>query len=208
MTAVTLLLLQTRSAEGYRYGALVIDAVEFVPQSRPRLVYHRGSRRRQDIKELVSKVPSFLWHPKALQTAHQRLAGKAKDQWLWWRLPAPPRRNTRFADLVEENPESVSWHSAAETAKLIDMMSDLNHDKVMAAQKTGQLLVGTIYKRTRVDDDDEKIQRAEIRFDDIAGCLRTASGGSSRQLILVVKGKFGALALAVHPRGGATHGPT
>jgi DNA (cytosine-5)-methyltransferase 1 len=68
------------------------------------------------------------------------------------------------------------------------MMSDLNHDKVMLAKKSGQLLVGTIYKRTRLDDEDEKVQRAEIRFDDIAGCLRTASGGSSRQLILVVKG--------------------
>jgi DNA (cytosine-5)-methyltransferase 1 len=59
----------------------------------------------------------------------------------------------------------------------------------MAAQKSGQLSVGTIYKRTRLDDDDEKIQRAEIRFDEIAGCLRTSSGGSSRQLIMIVKGK-------------------
>ena len=50
------------------------------------------------------------------------------------------------------------------------------------------MLVGTIYKRTRIDDDDEKIQRAEIRFDDVAGCLRTSSGGSSRQLIMVIKG--------------------
>ena len=30
--------------------------------------------------------------------------------------------------------------------------------------------------------------RAEIRFDDVAGCLRTPSGGSSRQTILVVDG--------------------
>ncbi|WP_426991898.1 DNA cytosine methyltransferase [Methylomonas sp. CM2] len=28
-----------------------------------------------------------------------------------------------------------------------------------------------------------------MRFDDIAGCLRTPAGGSSRQLILVVNGK-------------------
>jgi DNA (cytosine-5)-methyltransferase 1 len=176
------------SAEKYRFGAVVIDAADFVPQSRPRLFIIAVAEGVKIPDDLVSKVPSFLWHPKALQTAYQRLDGKAKEQWLWWRLPAPPRRNTRFADLVEENPESVSWHSAAETAKLIDMMSDLNHDKVMAAQKTGQLLVGTIYKRTRLDEDDEKVQRAEVRFDDIAGCLRTASGGSSRQLILVVKG--------------------
>lgn len=33
-----------------------------------------------------------------------------------------------------------------------------------------------------------KVQRAEVRFDDVAGCLRTPAGGSSRQVILVVEG--------------------
>jgi len=33
------------------------------------------------------------------------------------------------------------------------------------------------------------VQRAEIRFDDVAGCLRTPAGGSSRQVIMVVEGK-------------------
>ncbi len=50
------------------------------------------------------------------------------------------------------------------------------------------MLVGTIYRRTRLDDDDEKVQRAEVRFDEIAGCLRTSSGGSSRQIVMIVKG--------------------
>lgn len=49
-------------------------------------------------------------------------------------------------------------------------------------------MVGAIYKRTRLDENGYKIQRAEVRFDDVAGCLRTPSGGSSRQLILVVEG--------------------
>lgn len=173
---------------GYRFGAVVIDAVEFVPQSRPRLFIIAAAKGVEIPDDLVGADASLLWHPKALQVAHLRLTGKAKAQWLWWKMPAPPRRNTRFADLVEENPASVSWHSAAETAKLLGMMSDGNLEKVKTAQKSGQLLVGTVYKRTRFDDDDEKIQRAEIRFDDIAGCLRTASGGSSRQLIVVVKG--------------------
>src|SRR5690606_25479198 len=49
-------------------------------------------------------------------------------------------------------------------------------------------MVGTVYKRTRPHFDG-KIVRAEVRFDDIAGCLRTPTGGSSRQTILVVDGK-------------------
>jgi DNA (cytosine-5)-methyltransferase 1 len=34
------------------------------------------------------------------------------------------------------------------------------------------------------------MQRAEVRFDDVAGCLRTPGGGSSRQTLLVVHGDF------------------
>ena len=30
--------------------------------------------------------------------------------------------------------------------------------------------------------------RAEVRFDDVAGCLRTPAGGSSRQTIVVIDG--------------------
>ena len=76
----------------------------------------------------------------------------------------------------------------AETKKLLAMMSSINKEKLTAAKRSGQLLVGTVYKRTRLDENGNKVQRAEIRFDDIAGCLRTSSGGSSRQLIVVVKG--------------------
>jgi DNA (cytosine-5)-methyltransferase 1 len=50
-------------------------------------------------------------------------------------------------------------------------------------------MVGTVYKRTRLDERGAKVQRAEVRFDDVAGCLRTPAGGSSRQVIIVVDGK-------------------
>jgi DNA (cytosine-5)-methyltransferase 1 len=31
--------------------------------------------------------------------------------------------------------------------------------------------------------------RTEVRFDGIAGCLRTTKGGSARQIVIVVKGR-------------------
>lgn len=173
---------------GFKYGAIVIDAVEFVPQSRPRLFIVAVAKGVDVPAGMLSPEATMFWHPKALQVAKLQLKGKAKDQWLWWKLPAPARRTARFADLVEENPTGVSWHTQLETKKLIGMMSSINREKLDAAKKSGQLLVGTIYRRTRLDDDSEKVQRAEIRFDDVAGCLRTSSGGSSRQIIMIVKG--------------------
>lgn len=175
--------------EGYSFGALVIDAAMFVPQSRPRL-FVIGARQDVEIPaSLKSPVPSSILHTRALRLAHERMPDAARDSWIWWRLPGAPRRQSRFADLIEENPTSVAWHTEVETAQLLGMMSDVNLQKVEAVKKTGKLMVGAIYKRTRFDEDDEKVQRAEIRFDDVAGCLRTPAGGSSRQLILVVRGK-------------------
>jgi DNA (cytosine-5)-methyltransferase 1 len=87
-------------------------------------------------------------------------------------------------DLIEANPQDVAWHSQVETAKLLASMSAINRRKVMAAQMSGVLKVGAVYKRTR-----DGIVRAEVRFDGISGCLRTPTGGSSRQTIVVVEGE-------------------
>ena len=59
--------------------------------------------------------------------------------------------------------------------------------KVALAQSGGGRIVGGVYKRIRVEDG-VRVQRAEARFDGLAGCLRTPSGGSSRQTLLIVEG--------------------
>jgi DNA (cytosine-5)-methyltransferase 1 len=91
--------------------------------------------------------------------------------------------------LIEENPKGVQWHTAKETAALIGMMSEVNLAKLDEAKKLRRRVVGAIYKRTRHDDSGQKVQRAEVRFDDVSGCLRTPAGGSSRQLLLIVNGE-------------------
>lgn len=107
---------------------------------------------------------------------------------MWWRLPAPPVRNTTFADLIEDKPKGVAWHTQEETHRLLSLMSPINLAKVEAEKRSGRRMVGGIYKRTRADEAGNKIQRAEIRFDDVAGCLRTPAGGSSRQSIMTIDG--------------------
>ncbi len=176
------------SSSGYRYGALVIDAKHFLPQSRPRL-FILGVRGECAFPvRLTSKTPSALWHTPALQRAADELPLHARASWLWWRLPKPPRRQGRFADLIESNPASVSWHTPKQTESLLAMMSDINRAKVEAAKRAGKLMVGGVYKRTRPNGQGAKVQRAEVRFDDVAGCLRTPVGGSSRQTIIIVDG--------------------
>ncbi|MGH2549247.1 MAG: DNA cytosine methyltransferase [Thermomicrobiales bacterium] len=178
---------------GYRFGAMVIDASLFVPQSRPRL-FILGIRGDVSIPETIRReTPSPAWHTRALRTAFEKLSPEEQRDWIWWDMPAPPPRTTTFADLVEAQPTGVRWHTPEETQQLLGMMSAINRAKVEDAQARstamGRRLVGAIYKRTRRDENGNKVQRAEVRFDDIAGCLRTPAGGSSRQLIIVVDGE-------------------
>lgn len=179
---------KTFSDAGYRYGAMVIDACLFVPHSRPRL-FVIGVRKDIKIADrlLVSK-PILPFHSKGLQRAVGQISGKAKEDFVWWNLPVPPKRETKFSDIVEKMPTGVEWNSDQQTAKLLSMMTPTNFAKVELARTRGQQIVGAIYKRTRVENG-QRIVRAEVRFDDIAGCLRTPNGGSSRQTILIVDGK-------------------
>lgn len=174
--------------EGYKFGAIVIDAVAFVPQSRPRLFFI-GVKSDEIPAELLGQGPSELWHTPALVAAYDKLSVKTADCWLWWNLPAPKKRTATFADIIEAEPTGVDWHTAEQTAKLLGMMSPVNLAKVEAAKKAKRRMIGGVYRRTRFDEAGHKVQRAEVRFDDIAGCLRTPTGGSSRQSVLVVEGQ-------------------
>jgi DNA (cytosine-5)-methyltransferase 1 len=172
---------------GYRFGAIVIDAANFVPQSRPRLFIVAAQQSQSIPERLLAAGSDDHWHTPALSTAYGKLSQRSQDAWLWWRLPPPPIRNVAFSDIIEAEPHAVKWHAPQETRRLLAMMSPINYAKVVEAKKAGRRIVGGVYKRMRLDKSGRKIQRAEVRFDDIAGCLRTPTGGSSRQTIMIVE---------------------
>lgn len=171
---------------GYVFGALVIDAAQFVPQSRPRLFIIAVRDDMAIPVGLTDMEPSAPFHTKALKSAQSKLPTHLKNKWLWWRLATPPQRNVTLLELIEDTPADVRWHNAAETRALIGMMSDVNLLKIEEVKRAGHKMVGTLYRRTRYQTG-EKVQRAEARFDGVAGCLRTPAGGSSRQFVLVVE---------------------
>jgi DNA (cytosine-5)-methyltransferase 1 len=181
-------LFEAIARSGYRAGALLIDAVHFVPQSRPRVFV---VALRNDVPvppELQLDGPDPLWHPpklvKAACAAKESGHGQA---WVWWRLPAPPMRRTTLANMVEAEPSGVQWHSSEETERLVGMMSDRHRQKLRQAEGSGGKIAGTLYRRMRQDGNGGRVQRAEVRFDGVSGCLRTPAGGSSRQSVLIVE---------------------
>ncbi|HKN82749.1 MAG TPA: DNA cytosine methyltransferase [Pyrinomonadaceae bacterium] len=173
---------------GYSLGAIIINALLFVPQSRPRLFVIGVNDRSTIPDNLIAPGPLPAWHNKTLRAAYAKLPESVKAEWIWWNLPLPYTRRLSFSDIIEDEPTGTEWFSAYETNRLIEMMSKINRLKLAKVQQLGRPIIGGVYKRTRRDEDGRAVQRAEIRFDNVSGCLRTPVGGSSRQIILIVNG--------------------
>ena len=71
---------------GYRYGAVVIDAKMFLPQSRPRVFLVAVHRSIAFSDELYSDSAREAWHPPVLVRAHSFLPMRAREDWVWWDL--------------------------------------------------------------------------------------------------------------------------
>ena len=151
---------------GYHCGAILLNASHFVPQSRPRVFIIAVHESCSIPEELVGTGPCWL-HNKAAMQLGQELPG-----WVWWHTEKPSRRMVSLKDIVEDGvpfdkDDALRLVPKRHQAKLQE------HDTVYA----------TGYRRTR-----NGTQQLELRFDRIAGCLRTPEGGSSKQYLVVKKG--------------------
>lgn len=163
---------------GYLVGAVVIDARMFLPQSRPR-AFLVAVDSRLDIADLAQIGPS-AFHPEPVL----RAAAAVRDaEWVWWSMPEPRKAVDTFGDLCELD---APCDDAAQVAAWRAMLSTGSRRKLDQWMASGRFAVGTGYRRTRPDETGRKRQRLEVRFDGVAGCLRTPGGGSSRQLVLIV----------------------
>ena len=145
---------------GYRFGALEVDAADHLPQSRPRCVVIATL---EDPGPLAGGAPNR----RAVAEAYARLPQALKARWIDWRLPAPPRRNLSLAALLEPD-DQVRWRTPAQTDALVALMDEGHRARLDAALAAGERRVGAVFRRMRGGQ-----QRAEVRFDGLAGCLRT-----------------------------------
>ena len=150
---------------GFGCGAIVLNASHFVPQSRPRVFIIAVQHGCEIPSELISDGPCWL-HNKAAIDLGSTLPG-----WIWWKTEKPPRRHLSLRDIIEEN----APFDKDDALRLVPERHQEKLDQHDTVYATG-------YRRTRYNE-----QRLELRFDGIAGCLRTPEGGSSKQYLVVKK---------------------
>lgn len=148
---------------GYKSGAMLIDAAHFVPQSRPRVFVIAVKEDITIPSELMDGQPNWL-HNKAAADL-----GGILPEWIWWKTGKPEKNGVGLTDLIDFSLP----YDKDDVLRLIP----LHHKKKLEGMDNA---VVTGYRRTRNGE-----QCLELRFDGIAGCLRTPEGGSSKQFLVV-----------------------
>ena len=148
---------------GYKSGAMLIDAVHFVPQSRPRVFVIAVSKGIDIPFELADTQPNWL-HNKAAT-----VLGNDLPDWIWWKTEKPEKRKISLSDIIDY----TIPYDKNDALRLIPPRHKEKLDGMDNAVATG-------YRRTRNGK-----QCLELRFDGVAGCLRTPEGGSSKQFLIV-----------------------
>lgn len=178
---------------GYVIDAFLLDAKYFVPQSRPRIFvvgvhdsvewapFVRRSRLdwvSDEWTQLMDRAPRSL-RPLRLVRLMQSI--QLPSGWAAFNLKQPKLHRGHVADVIDLDDNQEWWDETA-VRKHYEMMSDRHRKMVDQFLASGQSFVGTIFRRKRYGK-----TRSEVRFDGMAGCLRTPRGGSARQIVVAVE---------------------
>ena len=172
---------------GYAADAIILDAAHFTPQSRPRLFivgvapppsegFLAGSP--SPIATLPPlKTEASTIRPQKLIDAIRSLS---ELNWDLADLPEPPAYGEQPLESVLDRlpPNSEQWWSQERAEYLLNQMSPKHRDTADQMIAGKQLSFGTVFRRVRNGK-----SMAELRTDDLAGCLRTPKGGSGRQIL-------------------------
>ena len=157
---------------GYNVGAVMLDAVHWVPQSRKR-IFVIAVKKNIDISAFIGNGPDWCHSAPVVN-----VSSKVRN-WIWWKLPKPPERAIDITDIIDF---AAPCDNAEERDAKLSLVPTEKLNFITSESKRSRR-VFTGYRRTR-----NHRQVLEVRTDGIAGCLRTPCGGSSRQVVFIVDG--------------------
>lgn len=176
---------------GYWLDAFQLDAKHFVPQSRPRVfivaVHNSAIERIELPKSTDAFVLGSSWEnevrsrPDVRPSRLVQLMATTELHTGWFCSGISCPSQTKISSLrdVIDLGDDQEWWDELQVKKHYDMMHDSHRAQIDRFLEDGEFFVGTIFRRKRAGR-----TRAEVRFDGVAGCLRTPKGGSARQIVV------------------------
>ena len=159
---------------GYACDVLMLDARRFTPQSRPRLFV---------VGVLGGAAISDQWTPSEVRPAWLVKFARSRPE-LRLRFmqlpPLPVQANQGLSNIVEQfQPNHDVWWDVQRLGAFLSSLSPINSARLEALRRAECISYAAAYRRTRKEK-----AVWEIRADNIAGCLRTTRGGSSKQALV------------------------
>ena len=163
---------------GYSCDVFTLDANRFTPQSRLR-VFLVGNR-----------LVESKWEPAKLQKRSKRLKSSRLEKailsnfdlsWNFNDIPEPPPKLRKgLSEIIETiDLNDDRWWDESAVLRHLEMMDPSHRHRVEKMKENFSVSYRTFFRRRRNGQ-----QRVEVRKGEIAGCLRTAVGGSSKQFIV------------------------
>jgi DNA (cytosine-5)-methyltransferase 1 len=172
------LTIQALNELGYKCDVFTLDALRFTPQSRLR-VFLIGAK----LQIESANSASIYSRPSSLlpdQLRRSIFINQDLD-WFYNDIPAPPPlRTSGLSEIVEEISKSDErWWDDQKVSHHLQMMEPAHYERVAQLMTKDEISYRTFFRRRRKEQ-----QRAEVRPDDLSGCLRTAVGGSGKQFLI------------------------
>ncbi|QNN23004.1 DNA (cytosine-5-)-methyltransferase [Planctomycetales bacterium ZRK34] len=163
----------------YTVDAFILNAVNWVPQSRVRLFVvakqDDGSDRNAFATESKTRSLPLI----EFINTHQNIRWDIRD------LPNLPRTKKRLPDIVQDLPDDDEhWWNNQRAEYFMSQLSPKHEVQAKLMIGAKSISYATAFRRVR-----HGRSMAELRTDGIAGCLRTPRGGSGRQILF--KAGFG-----------------
>lgn len=175
------LTIQALNQLGYACDVFTLDALRFTPQSRLR-VFVVGAKFPFADKnpQLILRRPSSLLSDRLKRS----VCANSDLDWFYNDLSEPPPLRTKgLSEIIEEMDDTDErWWSDSEVKRHIEMMDKTHYQRLSSLYGNEEVSYRTFYRRRRSGH-----QRAEVRRDDLSGCLRTAIGGSGKQFLIRVE---------------------
>lgn len=170
--------IQALNELGYACDVFTLNALSFTPQSRLR-IFVVGAK----LHNFSMNMERIFGRPRTLLSNHLRksIFSNLDLKWFYTEIPEPPPLRTKgLSDIIERMDNSDSrWWSEEKVNRHLNMMAKSHYERVARFIEGEQMTYRTFFRRVRKGQ-----QRAEVRHDDLSGCLRTAVGGSGKQFLI------------------------
>lgn len=172
---------------GYSVDPFVINAENFVPQSRERLFVVARLHSDAAPEMAVAEPAVFFQDHLRPRKLADFILDNPQIHWELRKMPPLPRRDYDLGAVIEDLDDAdPAWWSPQRAEYLFNQMAP-SHKQAAEAMIAGDTIrYGTVFRRMRSNR-----STAEMRRDGVAGCLRTPKGGSARQILFVAgKGSY------------------